>query len=113
MCLRMYIVDQKEVDYYHIYFFLLSCVNSTLQSDWAYEKEKASERHNRNNRNGNGKKKNCCTTLVGCRCELTCTEPCRSAGVKLPSVAPGFGTSGHAATPPLAFCCGWSDGDGG
>uniref|UniRef100_A0A1A9Z9U5 Uncharacterized protein n=1 Tax=Glossina pallidipes TaxID=7398 RepID=A0A1A9Z9U5_GLOPL len=34
---------------------------------------------------------------------LTCTEPCLSAGVKLPSVAPGFGTSGHAATPPLAF----------
>uniref|UniRef100_A0A1B0BW86 Uncharacterized protein n=1 Tax=Glossina palpalis gambiensis TaxID=67801 RepID=A0A1B0BW86_9MUSC len=33
---------------------------------------------------------------------LTCTEPCLSAGVKLPSVAPGFGTSGHAATPPLA-----------
>lgn len=33
----------------------------------------------------------------------TCTEPCRSAGVRLPSVAPDFWTSGHAATPPLAF----------
>ena len=35
--------------------------------------------------------------------KLTCTEPCLSAGVRLPSVAPGLGTSGHAATPPLAF----------
>lgn len=35
--------------------------------------------------------------------EHTCTEPCRSAGVRLPSVAPDFWTSGHAATPPLAF----------
>lgn len=35
--------------------------------------------------------------------QLTCTEPCLSAGVRLPSVAPGLGTSGHAATPPLAF----------
>lgn len=32
--------------------------------------------------------------------ERTCTEPCLSAGVKLPNV-PCLGTSGHAATPPL------------
>jgi len=64
--------------------------------------------------NGNGRKrKNCCTTLAGCRSELTCTEPCRSAGVRLPSVAPDFGTSGHAATPPLAFVCGWAGYGGG
>jgi hypothetical protein len=31
--------------------------------------------------------------------ERTCTDPCLSAGVRLPSVP--FGTSAHAATPPL------------
>lgn len=32
----------------------------------------------------------------------TCTEPCLSAGVKLPNV-PCLGISGHAATPPFKF----------
>jgi hypothetical protein len=34
--------------------------------------------------------------------ERTCTDPCLSAGVRLPSV-PCLGTSGHAATPPPLF----------
>lgn len=44
--------------------------------------------------------------IIDTQSRLTCTEPCLSAGVRLPSVAPGLGTSGHAATPPLAFVCG-------
>lgn len=44
-----------------------------------------------------------CILFMFWHSELTCTEPCLSAGVRLPSVAPGLGTSGHAATPPLAF----------
>lgn len=35
----------------------------------------------------------------------TCTEPCLSAGVRLPNVFPCLGTSGHAVTPPFAFVC--------
>lgn len=34
----------------------------------------------------------------------TCTEPCLSAGVRLPNVF-CLGTSGHAVTPPFAFVC--------
>lgn len=34
--------------------------------------------------------------------ERTCTEPCRSAGVRLPKV-PCLGTSGHAATPLFVY----------
>lgn len=34
--------------------------------------------------------------------EHTCTDPCLSAGVRLPRV-PCLGTSGHAATPPPLF----------
>lgn len=45
--------------------------------------------------------------IIDTQSRLTCTEPCLSAGVRLPSVAPGLGTSGHAATPPLAFVCGY------
>lgn len=38
--------------------------------------------------------------------QRTWTEPCRSFGVRFPSVAPDFWMSDHAATPPfeLAFC---------
>jgi len=67
--------------------------------------ERANERHNRNKTETEEKKNLLYNT--GRLSQLTCTEPCRSAGVRLPSVAPGFGTSGHAATPPLAFVCGW------
>lgn len=43
--------------------------------------------------------------LLAKQIERTCTDPCLSAGVRLPSV-PCLGTSGHAATPPLfVFFC--------
>lgn len=56
-------------------------------------------------------KKFCIGFSIDLDSELTCTEPCRSAGVRLPRVAPGLGTSGHAATPPLAFVCGRRSGE--